>query len=289
VWFGQVFRGAFVVNFLLGSFAVVAAALSLIWRDPAKFDAAALAELAHHKLPFVVIELIFIVAVLANTELGRLRGWHRRWFEAREVAERLRVALPLWVLGVRPATFAGEEPTWTGWYARAIVRQQGMRVGALDEPGLRAARATLAAVLLDQCGYNLRAAGRMAKLERRLEKLGSLLFLLTLAAAGLFLAALYMKVPVGPWTTYLVTAIAAGLPALATATYGIRVIGDFEGVARRSERTHLALDRIAKAVDQDALDLALLRARARAAADVMLGDVSSWRLAAESRTLAIPG
>ena len=30
-----------------------------------------------------------------------------------------------------------------------------------------------------------------------------------------------------------------------------------------------------------------LRARARAASDIMLGDVSSWRLAAESRTLAI--
>jgi len=87
----------------------------------------------------------------------------------------------------------------------------------------------------------------------------------------------------------LLSAIAAGLPALATATYGIRVIGDFEGVARRSERTHMALETVIKAIGKDTLDLALLRARARSAADIMLGDVSSWRLAAESRTLAIPG
>jgi hypothetical protein len=84
-------------------------------------------------------------------------------------------------------------------------------------------------------------------------------------------------------------AATAGLPALATATYGIRVIGDFEGIARRSQRTHAVLSRLIASIERDPLDLELLRARARAAADAMLGDVSSWRLAAESRPLAIPG
>jgi hypothetical protein len=35
---------------------------------------------------------------------------------------------------------------------------------------------------------------------------------------------------------HLVIAVTAGLPALAIATYGIRVIGDFEGIATRSQR-----------------------------------------------------
>ena len=35
---------------------------------------------------------------------------------------------------------------------------------------------------------------------------------------------------------YAVTALTAGLPVLATASYGIRVIADFEGMAKRSER-----------------------------------------------------
>jgi hypothetical protein len=288
-WFGQVFRSAFVTNFVLAAFAVLAAALSLVWNDPGKLDAAALADVAHHKAPFVAFELLCILAVLANTASGRWRGWHRRWFEAREVAERLRVALPLWVLGLRPATFAGEEPTWTGWYARAIVRAQGMRAGALEVSALEACRATLIAVLLAQCDYHKSSADRMGSMERRLEWVGVILFVLTLVTAGLFLAAILAGVLVTPWVAYLVTALAAGLPALATATYGIRVIGDFEGVARRSERTHLALERVIKALGDDTLDFALLCARARAAADIMLGDVSSWRLAAESRTLAIPG
>jgi hypothetical protein len=288
-WFGQVFRSAFVTNFLLAAFAVLAAALSLVWSDPGKYDATALADLAHHKVPFVVFELICILTVLVNTASGRWQGWHRRWFEAREVAERLRVALPLWVLGVRPATFAGEEPTWTGWYARAIVRAQGMRAGTLDVSALNAARATLNAVLRHQCDYHKSSASRMSNMERRLEWVGLMLFVLTLITAGLFLAAIYAGISVTPWVAYLVTALAAGLPALATATYGIRVIGDFEGVARRSERTHLALEKVIEAIGKDKFDLALLRARARSAADIMLGDVSSWRLAAESRTLAIPG
>ena len=45
-----------------------------------------------------------------------------------------------------------------------------------------------------------------------------------------------------------------------------------------------------KAVKKDdPADFGLLRARARSGADIMLGDVSSWRLSAESRGLAIPG
>jgi len=129
----------------------------------------------------------------------------------------------------------------------------------------------------------------MGNMEHRLEWVGVILFVFTLITAGLFVAALYAGLKLTPRVAYLVTAVAAGLPALATATYGIRVIGDFEGSARRSERTHLALEKVMEAIRRDRLELALLRARARSAADIMLGDVSSWRLAAESRTLAIPG
>ena len=77
----------------------------------------------HGKLPFVIPEIVLIFLVLINTASGRRRRWHQRWLEARELAERLRVALPLWTLGERPTTlFFGQEPTWTGWYARAVVR-----------------------------------------------------------------------------------------------------------------------------------------------------------------------
>jgi hypothetical protein len=88
---------------------------------------------------------------------------------------------------------------------------------------------------------------------------------------------------------FALTALGAGLPALATASYGIRVIGDFEGIAHRSERTREALTQLIGAIKHDPLTLDRLRSRARGAAEAMLGDVSTWRIAAESRSLNIPG
>jgi glycosyltransferase involved in cell wall biosynthesis len=273
--FAQVFRSAFVTNFVLASFAVIVAATSLLF--------------AHEKKHlFVSIELGLIAVVLANTIVGRWQAWHQRWFEPREVAERLRTALALWTLGTRPTSFLGQEPAWTGWYARAIVREQYLRSGALDENGLSAARAVLLALLADQCGYHHTSAVRMRKLERRLEKFGLLLFGATVLTAMIFLlVARLAEVPEAG--AFLITALAAGLPTLATASYGIRIIGDFEGIARRSERTHEALKQLIEAVNHDPLTLDRLRARARGASEAMLGDISSWRIAAESRSLNIPG
>jgi hypothetical protein len=270
-YFAQVFRGAYVVNFVLAALAVVVAALSLL------FSA---------KAPFVSIEIALILLVIVNTTVGRWLQWHRRWLEGRELAERLRVALPLWVLGLRPAAFTGEEPAWTGWYARAIVRQQGPRAGTLDAAGLQAARAVLAAVLTEQAAYHRANAERMRRAALRLEGAGAVLVAVTLLVGLRELASVYLGEGIDP---YVVTAISAALPAIATATYGIRIIGDFEGIAARSRRTGERLDELAVKVGADPLELGLIGARARAAADIMLGDVSSWRLAAESRVLAIPG
>jgi hypothetical protein len=273
--FAEAFRSAFVLNFLFASLAVVAVVTSLVFAHEKKYL-------------FVSVELLLIGVVLINTMVGRLRAWHQRWFEPREVAERLRIALALWTLGTRPKSFFGREPAWTGWYARALVREQSLRSTVLDETELSAARTVLLALLADQCAYHHTTAVRMGKLERRLERFGLLLFFLTALTAVIFLLASHL-VEVNERAAFFVTVLAASLPALATATYGIRVIGDFEGIARRSERTHEALKKLIDAINHDPLTLDRLRARARGAAEAMLGDVSSWRIAAESRSLNIPG
>lgn len=294
--FALIFRSAFVLNFLLAAGAVVAAALSLVTSDPAKPQF--VGHLVEHKVPCVVAELLLILIVLLNTVAGWLGRWHPRWIESREVAERLRVALPLWVLGTRPAVFRGEEPTWTGWYARAIIRAQGLRHVTFSPEALKAAQDTLLAVLEDQRDYHRGTTQRMKQLECRLEAAGLALFIVTFLAVVAFLAAYWGGWNVAPWWAYAVTAIAAGLPALATALYGIRVIGDFDGIAKRSKRMCEDLKRLTETVKADwpagageaqKSTFALLRARARAAETAMLSDVQNWRLAAESRELTIPG
>ena len=131
------------MNFALAAFAVVVAATSLVWTDLDEFMAAATKfssvaaiaqELARHKLPFVLIELILILSVVAVTRAGYVNGWHHRSIKSREVAERLRMAFPLWALGLRPTAFPlKNRPGPAG--TRAIVRQQGMRPATLDAAG----------------------------------------------------------------------------------------------------------------------------------------------------------
>lgn len=280
IYFAQVFRSAFVVNFVFAALAVIAASASLVMPNVSR------------EYITVDIEIGLIFFVVLNTALAHRWRWHHRWFEAREVAERLRVALPLWTLGLRPAFASGEEPTWTGWYARALVRTQGMRSADLNTDGLAAERAVLVNLLSSQCSYNHNNADRMHWMERGLEYVGLCLLVVTIVVAfdhhrdEPFVAFLLGRV-LQPHqaTIWLSTA----LPALATACYGIRVIGDFEGTVHRAKRTHRQLDQLITAIQQDPLDFSLLRARARSAADAMLGDVASWRLSAESRGLAVPG
>jgi hypothetical protein len=176
-----------------------------------------------------------------------------------------------------------------------------MRNARQNPEWLAEAHSTLQKVLDDQCTYHIRSAEQMGKLERRIERLGLALFILTFVLAMAFLV--YLKyspshrfdipsLPHGTVVLYkaviLVTALSASLPALASAIYAIRIIGDFGGSARRSERTLAALELLQKAAARDANDLRALRVIARAAAEAMLGDVASWRLATESRALDIP-
>lgn len=270
--FAQVFRSAFVTNFLFAAFAVMFALVSVFFlyadaTEPTNGEGpwwhsflSWAAFCASHHWP-VAIEIVLIGSVVGVTWVGRRRRWHPRWVEPREVAERLRGALPLWSLGLRPASFPGEEPTWTGWYTRALVRAQGLRAGKIAAGASWIERNILLDLLRGQAGYNRANVARMRSAEQRLEAVGFMFFFAT----------------------------ASALPAFATATYGIRIIGDFEGTAHRNEHTWRSIDELVAAIEQDPPDFALLRARARTAADILLGDVQSWRLSAESRGLAIPG
>ena len=116
---GNLFRGSFISNFVLAAGAVVCAALSIAFKD--------------YKPSLTVIEIVLLLLLrLQDRLVSRWRNWHSNWLEAREVAERLRAALPLWALGARPANYHGDELTWTGWYVRAVLRELGMRPGILD-------------------------------------------------------------------------------------------------------------------------------------------------------------
>ncbi len=113
--------------------------------------------------PWALLEIGLVLALVLNTLLGRRGRWHHLWIEAREIAERLRVAMPIHAAGSRLTPTYGEAPSWTGWYVRALLRQEGLRAARLDEEQTKAAWKQLHALLADQRAYHsatARASGR---------------------------------------------------------------------------------------------------------------------------------
>jgi hypothetical protein len=277
--YAQIFRGAYSLNFTFAALAVFMAAASLI----------ASHVLGLEKWPFVVVEIAFVLIVIVNTAAGRRLDWHGRWLETREVAERFRAGIPLWLLGGKPKSYAPGESTWSGWYVRAHFRALGAHGCIFDEHNRSVIKSAITDIVEEQCRYHAATAARLFKIERRIERIGNSLFGLTLAIATAYLAGVAARIASPEWWPYTVTALTAGLPALGAASYAVRLIGDFEGSAKRSQRSGKTLGVLDEALRQVSPSLPALRSFAHAAADVMLGDVAHWRLASETRQLAIPG
>ena len=81
--------------------------------------------------------------------------------------------------------------------------------------------------------------------------------------------------------------ISAGLPAVGTAIFGIRVQGDFAGTARRSLSTATRLDATAEQA-RHADELVRAADLFEEAARFMLADLGEWQLAPQQRELVIP-
>lgn len=288
VYYGQVFRSAFVANFVLAGLAVFVVALSIFFKDALHW--------IDKKWPFVAVEVVLISLVLANTIIGKRRGWHRRWMECRDVAERLRVIAGLRRIGTRLITATGQAPNWPFWYARAVSREADLPYADLGETALAARREDLCQLLRHQAEYHKTINERFHALEHRMELAGEFLFMFILVVAAVYVIyAGFLGYKLDDALKYTATALTAGVPVLATAIYGIRVIGDFEGISRRSKRMAEDLTDLIGALGADAgdpdrkTDLVLLQCRGQQAADIILGDLEGWRTSAQSRGLQIPG
>jgi len=269
----QAFRSAVIVNFALAALAVVLAALSL-------FAGGA-------KWIFVLAEVATIILLLVNTTLAGRRRWQERWLESREMAELLRVCLMLRKVGIGRGMAAMDDPGWKAWYVQALARSQPLEPADLSDADT--VSRDLVAGIVGQAAWNEATAHRMHLVGHRIERFGEIVFVLVLAAAISWLGLRVATPHTAHELTYILTAITAGLPAIATASYGIGVILDFEGIADRSRRMASALRRSLAGWDPTRASLAELQGVARLAADIMLGDVAAWRLLAQGRRLKIPG
>ncbi|MBB3860046.1 hypothetical protein GGQ88_001307 [Novosphingobium hassiacum] len=268
----QAFRSAVIVNFGLAALAVVLAAGSVL--------------AGHWKWVFVLLEVVTILLLLANTVVGRRRNWQDRWLESREVAELLRVASIQRYLAIGRIAGVGDGG-WASAYVTAFTRAAPLRSIDLSNPAASGLEAIEA--VRRQSAWNAATAGRMHRAAHRIERFGEILFGIVLLAAVIWLGLCATLPQVAAALKYPLTALSAGLPAVATASYGIRVIIDFEGIAERSHRIAAGLTLLLDRLDAGPRSAEGLQGFCRAASATMIADVASWRLLAEGRRLAIPG
>ena len=268
--YAQTFRSGHVFNFVLAATAALIGVSAFL--------------LPASQLALAVAEFVVASAVIANTLLGSKREWQRRWLDYRQLAERLRPMRSLKLLGVaapdNPAARTDPLPRrWVDWYAGGIWRSMGCPNGRLDRQRAASLVAAVRQLEVDsQVAYNESAARQAELLDRRLGNLFNLLFVATLAAAFAIIVGMTLAPDWIAAHQNWLTLVSAGLPAMATAVFGIRSQGDFAGSAHRSQSTAQTLKAIAAHLDEEGGDLARSADLIEQAARAMLADLDEWRL-----------
>lgn len=277
--FAQCHRSGHVFNFLLAALAVLLALAALPF--PTLKPLLALAE-------FVVI-----LSILVNTKVGTGQQWHRRWLDYRQLAEQLRPMRSLKLLGVAapdaPGTAANPVPRrWVDWYSAAVWRTIGFPSGRLragQSPAL--ARAIAEHELAPQIDYHHRSAQQVEALDRRLEAASLVLFNATLLSCVALIGAIALRHDWALAHANWFTIAAAGLPAIGTAIFGIRVQGEYGGTAVRSEQTARVVRQVAEHLETETPDLSRTADLVEQAARLMTADLDDWALLNQQHDLSL--
>lgn len=276
--YAQSYRSGHVFNFVLGAVAVLLALTTLVLPGAKKFLAFA--------------EFAAILAILVNTWAGTKQQWHRRWLDYRQLAERLRPMRSLKIIGVAAPDPPGTEANpisgrWVEWYAAAVWRAVGCPSGRIERLKIATLAGTIAKhELQPQIDYHLSTAHQAERLDERLETFGYALFALALIGCVVLILAFWIAPDWVKHNSSWFTLLSAGLPAIGTAVFGIRVQGDYVGSAMRSEQTGRVLKQIAERLREEsnlprAADLAEQSAR------TMLTDLDEWRLLNQQHNLSV--
>ena len=300
VYYANVYRSSFVLNFLLSAGAVFFALLTVV-APP------------HGTIAIVgmVLELVLIVFILGLTSWGRHRRWHQRWIDYRTLAERFRLARFLMFLGgggqqaslaAHLASYGDPTGTWMHWYYLAFERAAGLPAVKFDETYLCDCKRLWCDGLVDeQVKYHAAVLRRFTTMERRLHTIGVALFITTLLVCFVHLGfAAYAKRPVADaasthavaragWLTF----FAAFLPALGAALSAIRGQAELHRVAQRSSAMHerltdLHLVLASTACRPDELNSVRLRENVQRIANLMIDEMLDWRVVFQDRPLALP-
>ena len=291
-YLSDAYRGGMVASFIASSFAIVGGIAYLPFVD------------VSWKWPFALFEFVLLISILAVTWIGNSHRWHTRWFETRRVAEYLRHAPILLLLGVARPPGRWPSAARTSWperYARSLQREIGLPQIRLDEAYLRALLGTLLGPhVVAQRDYHRAKARRLSRAHHNLDRLSQALFMLAVLSVASYLAVVILarlgivSHDVDHAVAKPLTFLGVLFPTLGAAFAGIRYFGDFERFAAISEVTAEKLSGIEKRIvrltqaPQGKVDFARISDIAHATDDVVVTEIESWQAVFGGKTITVP-
>lgn len=291
------YRSGMCVNFVLAALAVMVGLFYLP------------AGMKESKWGFAVAELLLLGGILALTAAGSRLAWHSRWFEMRRVAEYLRHAPALLLMGVarptgrwpRAGGGAGGGAEWPEHFARHALRDVGLPRVATTRDYLRAG---LEGIVLPhvaaQRAYHAAKAHRLETVHHRLDKVAescfalavaSVLAYLTLKGAGMAgLVDKHLSSNLSPMFTF----FGVAFPTLGANLSGIRYFADFErfgaisNVAAEKLREIEARIGLLLSGAPQALTYAAAADLIHALDEAVVEEIASWQSVFGAKHLALP-
>jgi hypothetical protein len=307
VYYGNLYRSAFVVNYLLGAFAVLFAFLHFAVESNDAFD-----------VVITVIELLALGSIVLIYQYGRKGGWHERWVDYRLLAEYLRQMFFLTPLGPGelssphiPAHMAAGDPktTWMYWHYRAVRRDFGMIRAKFTAAHLESTRLFITGKdgIEGQAEYHEANAQLCEALDENFVRGAKGLFYLAIVAAFLSLLIphsgnivqwllclpVWVTLPTLAGVIALIAGVATVFPAFGAALAGIRSQGEFERVKKRSKAMQYWLEQISKRPEPPpgseppilSVELSGIAAKA---GQLMVDELLDWRTVFKDRPLPEP-
>ncbi len=250
--------------------------------NKAAADAARAAASVHAGAAGVEFCLGLLAAGVAFT--ARRAHRHRRWSDARRLAERLRGAIATWPLGFDVADGRLSPPqTWTEWRVRAVLRAAGPRRGWLTRERFARTADWAAGQLIDsQIAYHdrqRRVAHRIERVVRGIEGGSFAVLMLTLAGyvalvVGLRLA---QAPPPPPTISALVTLLSAVSPAIGAGCLALDATNGFGEIALHSERLKSEFEHRRRELGGGVDEYHHVQAVIRSAAQLLRDENDAWR------------
>lgn len=300
VFYGDRYRSAFLLNYLLSAVAVVLCLLIVAfgWTGHAEAHPQWVTPV---RILLALAECACIGLITLNTYRGKWGRWHERWIDYRLLAEGLRQFRALAPLGggsLLPrvpehlARYGDPRSTWMAWHLRNVVRETGLPAWSLTPAHVAAYRRYFDANLIqDQIKYHKGNIRKLETVRHKLHQFGDRLFLFTGIVCVVHLTAVlgwwHPSLAIENW----MTASLAILPAIGASLFGIRSQGEFQRVAKRStgmrdelSRFHAEFDRLGTAVADSRTTLET----ATSASQLMIREVLDWRVVFLDRPLDLP-